>query len=121
MDDIAYGFSTGFIRTGYNFSLANDQIVEPSVSYIRFDGSKELTEQEKASELLSPSGSTWSLDAGVNWHVVRNRVKVSLHYTFQGSDAGEAGAGNIFNELIVQSGTKIQRGNWLGLGLVLRL
>lgn len=119
--EINYGYTTGFVRTGYNFPIANEQIIEPAITYIRFDGSKTLVEQEDAAALLSPSGSTWSFDAGVNWYVVRNKVKLSLHYTFQGADAGEAGPGKALNELIVQSGTRIQRGDWLGAGLVLRL
>ena len=116
-----YSYSTGFVRTGYNIRLPNEQVVEPSVMFTFFEGAKDLEMQRDASAVLSPSGSTWAFSVGVNWYLIPRLLRFNLHYTFQGSDAGAAGAEDIFNELIIESGTKVQRGNWLGLGVLLRL
>jgi hypothetical protein len=56
------------------------------------------------------------LGANIYWNP---DFKISLHYTWRWGDAGATAAGATFNNYFRQSGLgAIERGDWLGLGLV---
>ena len=63
------------IRAGYIFALPNKQFVEPAFMYSQFAGD-DLS-------VLFPSGEDKVIDAGVNWYINKNNLKLSLHYVNQ--------------------------------------
>lgn len=67
------------IRAGYNFNLPNKTIIEPAINY------SEL----KAGGGSSPNGNGKFkvLDAGLNWYIKKNNLKLNIHYVKQDGDA----------------------------------
>jgi hypothetical protein len=110
--------STGYIRAGYNLKLQQGLVLEPVAMFVFLNGATDAAEQEQASQLQSFAGIEHIYEAGVNLYFNPN-LKLSLHYTHRYGDAGEAGPGATFNNYFFQSGVgAIQRGNWIGLGVV---
>jgi hypothetical protein len=113
-----YDFQTGYLRLSYTYALANEHFLEPLAMLVVLDGALEADEQAKATTLGSFAGREQILDVGVNYYLNPD-LKFSLHYTHRDGQAGDTGEGATFNNYFYQSGVgAIQRGNWLGLGLV---
>lgn len=74
-----YSDKVWHIRAGYNFNLPNKTILEPAINY------SEL----KADGGSSPNGNGKFkvLDAGLNWYIKQNNLKLNIHYVKQDGDA----------------------------------
>jgi hypothetical protein len=111
-------FQTGYFRTSYTYELPNEHFLEPLVMLVFMDGALDAASQQKAAAIGVFAGQEQVLDLGVNYYLNPD-LKFSLHYTHRNGELGEAEAGATFNNYFYQSGLgAIQRGNWLGLGLV---
>ncbi len=109
---------TGFLRISYNFFLPRQYVLEPVAMLVRFNGAMDMFGQQEATLLGSPSGLEQVIDIGGNFYFSPN-LKLSLHYTKRRGDDGTAGMGSTVNNFFYQQGWgAIQRGNWVGLGLV---
>jgi hypothetical protein len=75
----SYADHVWHVRGGYSFPILKTQFVEPSVMYTRFDGSDYSLEYQ--------AGEDYILDAGLNWYIKKNNLKVSLHWLRQGGEA----------------------------------
>jgi hypothetical protein len=64
------------IRGGYDIPLPKDQFLEPALMYTEFDGDAKST--------LYPNGVDHILDAGLNWYLNKNNLKIAVHYVKQG-------------------------------------
>jgi len=113
-----YSSNTGHLRIGYTIAAGREAFLEPSFMAMQFNGAKGLAGQADARAVGSFSGTERTYDAGLNWHLDKQNLRLMLHYTWHEGDAGEAGPGFAGNQYFSQSdaGT-IHRGNWLGLGL----
>ncbi|MBK7410502.1 MAG: hypothetical protein IPJ40_22035 [Saprospirales bacterium] len=114
-----YSTQTGHVRAGYNLVLHHRYFLEPALMVMQFNGASDLPGQSQAATLGASSGSETTYDAGLNWYLNKNRLKLMLHYTWYTGDAGEA-AGTPFtgNTYFNESGVgAIHRGNWVGLGV----
>ena len=116
--DQSYTSRTGHLRAGCNFTAGTHYFLEPVVMMMFFRGALDADNQTLAAALGESSGEETTLDAGINWYLNRNNLKLALHYTWNKGDAGAAGEGSTVNAYFNQSGVgAIRRGNWLGLGL----
>lgn len=70
-----------FVRLGYNIPFKGT-FVEPSVSYDHYEG-------EGESSLFRFIGDDATFDAGVNWYLNRDKLKLSLHYLNQHGSISE--------------------------------
>ena len=115
------GAATGYLRAAYAFALQSGRALEPSVMVMVFKGEDEADAQLDAGLLGMASGSEHSIDIGVNYYIT-SKVKVSLHYTFRGANSGMLGDASAANNFYHQPGIgAIHRGDWAGLGVVIRL
>lgn len=109
---------TGHLRLSYNFALGSHYVLEPALMFMQFNGEMDTAGQADAQKVRMASGREQALDAGLNWHLDPD-FKISLHYTHHSGKAGAAGAGATVNDYFYQKETgAIERGDWLGLGLV---
>jgi hypothetical protein len=109
---------TGYVRFGYNFNLNNGWVIEPVAMWMFFNGEMDAEYQSYASQLKSMSGEEHKLNIGANLYLNPD-LKLSFFYTHRGADAGDAGPGATVNNYFNQGGVgAIQRGNWIGLGIV---
>lgn len=115
--DFSSTSSTGHLRLSYNFQVGG-YILEPSATYMFFQGVLDETAQADALAIGASAGRDRGVDVGFNWYVRDNNCKILLHYTWRWGDAGAAGDGATVNYYFSQSGLgAIRRGNWLGLGV----
>ena len=63
------------IRAGYDIPLPKDQFLEPALMYTEFTGD--------AASVLYPNGDDRIIDAGLNWYLNKNNLKIALHYINQ--------------------------------------
>jgi hypothetical protein len=63
------------VRAGYSIPVFGTHFIEPAVLYTEFDGDK--------NSVNYPAGRDKILDAGVNWYVNKNNLKLSLHWLNQ--------------------------------------
>lgn len=63
------------IRAAYAVPIHETQFIEPALLYTEFDGD--------ANSINYPSGKDRILDAGVNWYVNKNNLKLSIHWLSQ--------------------------------------
>jgi hypothetical protein len=63
------------VRAGYSIPVFGSHFIEPAILYTEFDGDK--------NSVNYPAGRDKILDAGVNWYVNKNNLKVSLHWLNQ--------------------------------------
>jgi hypothetical protein len=63
------------IRGGYDFPLSKGQFLEPAIMYTKFTGDAKST--------VYPGGVDEILDAGLNWYIKKNDLKIALHYIHQ--------------------------------------
>jgi Phosphate-selective porin O and P len=109
--------NTGYLRLSYNLPLPKDRILEPVVMLMQFNGAMDSTAQTQAAAVHAFSGKDYTYDVGLNYYLNPD-FKLSLHYTFQWADAGDAGDGATFNNYFYQGGVgAVRRGDWLGLGV----
>lgn len=110
--------NTGFARLGYNINLKNSRVLEPVLIFTQFNGTLKSAEQTDAAFLNAFAGQDQYVEASLNYYFNPN-LKLSLSCTFQDGDLGESDAGPRFNNYFYQGGVgAIQRGNWLGVGVV---
>jgi len=69
------------VRGGYNFTLPNKTILEPTITYAEWQG-------DKAS--LNGNGNFKTTDVGLNWYIKQNNMKLNLHYVKQSGSAKSA-------------------------------
>jgi phosphate-selective porin len=73
--------------------------------YTRFDGDK--------TSVINTNGTDEALDAGLNWYLQRNNLKLSLHYVRQDGDGK-----SMFTQGANKKGELKQRNDYLALGLL---
>ncbi len=109
---------TGHLRLSYNIRAGGQYVLEPVLMLMQFDGPKHAGDQAKARAVGMAAGRESALDVGLNWYFGPD-LKLMLHYTHHSGDPGEAGSGATVNDFFYQKETgAIERGDWLGLGLV---
>ncbi len=109
---------TGFLRLGYNIHLQKSRVLEPVLSMVRFSGALDSDEQADAifNDMFAGQDHYW--EANLNFHFNPD-LRLSMSYTFRQGDLGAALPGADFNNFFRQGGLgAIQRGDWMGLGLV---
>ncbi|MEY4133752.1 MAG: hypothetical protein RL386_102 [Bacteroidota bacterium] len=112
------GYATGHIRSSINLVLAQKYLIEPSAMLMFFSGATNPQGQADAAALKLSSGSEYSFDLGVNWHLQEKKMKLLLHYIWRTGDPGSEGPGAQVNAFFFEPGIgPIRRGNVLGLGL----
>lgn len=122
MRTFSYLSQAGHIRIGYNVSLNKKTFLEPTFLLSRFQGSLKLMQQQDALAVGESSGIDQTYDIGLNWYLNEQKLKVGLHYTWRQGDQGELDSGSPTNLYYFQSGLgAIHRGNWLGVGLIVRV
>ena len=111
-------FQTGFFRISYNLTMQENKVLEPVVMLMDFKGAMDLQGQTDALALKSFAGKDQALDLGVNYYPVPE-IRLSLHYTIQNGEDGDASPGATFNNYLFQRDVgAIHRGDYLGLGVV---
>lgn len=116
-DNNAASAQTGHFRISRLYPLDNYQL-ETTLTYTFFRGGMSAQDQERAEATQSFAGEESYVEAAINWYFNKN-LKISASYTAREGAAGAYGPGAAFNNYLFQSGAgPIQRGNWLGLGLV---
>ncbi len=110
--------NTGYARLSYNIEVGSGRYLEPVFMMMQFNGALNKDDQKNAADAKLSAGEDYLFDVGLNYYLNKN-FKLSLHYTFQQADAGEAGDGATVNNYFYQKEVgAIHRGDWLGLGLV---
>ncbi len=108
----------GHARLGYNIHLRKGLVLEPQVMGMMMNGVLSNQDQTEALALGLPAGNDRVIDAGLNLYIREQKLKLTLHYTWQQGNAGEAEPGFSGNDYYNISGLgPAKRGNWLGLGL----
>lgn len=111
---------TAHIRMSYLFQLPQEHLLEPVLHGMFFQGSMTAAKQELARQVGMFAGKDVLLEVGLNWYPIP-RLKVNLAYTGRAGKLGEASPGTLLNNYFAQGSIPIQRGNWLGIGLVYQL
>lgn len=121
-----YTSNLWMVRTGFNIDItptgaATARYLEPSIMYWQFNGATSPADFSRARGASFFVGQDRVLDVGLNYHLVPNHVRLSLHYVRFGEDPGEVpgdspllGLGNF------QPGIGgIQRGDFVGFEVIL--
>jgi hypothetical protein len=93
------------IRGGYSIPVMNGQFMEPTVMFSQFFGDE--------SSPVNPDGKDQVLDAGVNWYLQKNNLKLSLHYVAQDGRAKSMYTAGL------SKGVLKQRNDYVALGVLL--
>lgn len=110
--------SAAYLRLSYNIPVDQQFILEPLIMWSQFNGGMKAGDQMHAEFVKSLAGKDQTIDAGLNFYINPN-LKLSLHYTLRDGDAGAAGKGATLNNYLFQSTVgAIQKGDWLGFGIV---
>ena len=88
------------VRGGYNFTLPNKTILEPTITYAEWQGDKTS---------LNGNGNFKATDVGLNWYIKQNNMKLNLHYVKQTGTAKSA----------YNPDGKSKAGDYIGVGLQL--
>ncbi|MDD5674030.1 MAG: hypothetical protein PHC61_07705 [Chitinivibrionales bacterium] len=67
------------LRAGYDFPILKGQFLEPALMYTKFIGDSKSA--------VYPNGLDQIIDAGVNWYIKKNSLKIALHYLHQTGQA----------------------------------
>lgn len=111
---------TGYARLSYNIEL-KDYILEPSLMFVHFQGANTIEEIKHANDLKHFAGMDQSIELTLNLHLSSN-LRLSMSYTINDGDAGDATEVQTFNNYLYQGGVgAIHRGDWLGLGLIAKI
>lgn len=116
LGDLSTSATTGFIKAGYHLPLAKKRI-EPVLTYVFFKGPTDSRNQETAKILSAFAGKNNYIEATLNYYVT-DKIRWSLSYTLREGDIGEVDPEDIINNYFQQGGLIIQRGNYLGFGLL---
>lgn len=109
---------TGYVRIGKNIQLPKQRILEPVVNYWFFQGPTTLADLTTANNYGYFTGEDYGLDLGVNLYLNPN-FKWSLFYALRAGSSGEGNAWETNNNYYQQAGVgAVERGNYLGMGLV---
>lgn len=110
--------TTGFIKAGYYLPLENGKELEPVLAYVFFDGPLDARGQEDAASLGTFAGTDNYFEITLNYYV-SSKVRLSLAYTLRNGDEGAISPTNVNNNYFQQGAVgTIQRGNYLGFGLL---
>lgn len=117
--DISGENLTGYWRMGYNFTLANGQVIEPVAMWMFFFGALDEKGQQEARTLGMPTAQELKWNLGFNWYLNPD-LKFSLFYTFREANSGEAVLPVVLNNYFEETATGIpyRKGDWIGLGFV---
>lgn len=108
---------TGHFRISRLYPVDKHHL-ETTLTYTFFQGPMNEQDQEQAQATMLFAGEEWYAEAAINWYFSKN-LKISGSYTVRDGSPGAYGPGADFNNYLFQSGVgPIQRGNWLGAGLV---
>jgi hypothetical protein len=108
-----------YIKMSYNIFLPGKYMIEPVIMLSTYSGEKDLDKQMLATQVQMPSGMDHVLDAGFNFYL-NPKLKLSLHYTKNNGEIGQMPLGSPVNNYFQQNGAgAIQRGNWIGFGIVI--
>ena len=108
---------TGYLRLGHNLTLPGARTLQPVVNYWFFRGPVDANEID-LTDLQAFSGYDSGLDVGCNYYFNPD-LKFCLFYTYRTGRAAE-GAPSATNNTYFQQAIvgPVQRGNYLGTGLV---
>lgn len=93
------------VRGGYSFPILKTQFIEPTLMYSRFEG--------ESGSPVNTDGEDDVLDAGVNWYLQKNNLKVSFHYVRQDGEGK-----SMFTQGPDKKGGLKQRNDYLALGVI---
>jgi hypothetical protein len=93
------------IRGGYSIPVFKAQFLEPTAMYSGFIGDK--------GSPVNTDGEDEVIDAGLNWYVQKNGLKVSLHYVRQDGEAK-----SMFTQGANKKGEIKRRSDYLALGVI---
>jgi len=117
LDRVASTSTTGFVKLGY-YTEANGKGWEPVIMYCFFSGPTEAAEQLEAQSLGTFTGEDNYWELTINYYL-SSKARLSLSYTLRDGSAGVGDPTTIFNNYYQQGGVgAIQRGNYMGLGLL---
>ena len=107
-----------YIKISYNIHLAKKYMLEPVIMLSTYAGEETLQKQLHSEQIGMPSGIDHVVDIGFNFYL-NPKLKLSLHYTKNSGEIGEMPGGSGINNYYRQNGAgAIQRGNWIGFGVV---
>lgn len=110
--------TTGFIKAGFYLPLDNGKELEPVLAYVFFNGPLDERGQEDAASLGAFAGTDNYFEITLNYYV-SSKVRLSLAYTLRNGDEGAISPTNVNNNYFQQGAVgTIQRGNYLGFGLL---
>ncbi|MEZ5049357.1 MAG: porin [Saprospiraceae bacterium] len=117
VDEAKASFNTYHLRASYMIKV-NDKAVEPMVMINGFNGEQSEAGCLAANTLKMNCGQESAIDVGVNYHF-NNKIKLMLHYVGYNGDRKNAPADINVNNYFYQNGVgQIERGDYIGLGLV---
>lgn len=93
------------LRGGYSLPVLKTHFLEPALMYSRFEGDK--------SSPINTQGTDEVWDAGLNWYVQKNNLKISLHYVVQDGEVK-----SLFTQGANDKGELKQRNDYLALGMI---
>jgi len=118
LGNIESSATTGFIKAGYYLPLDNGKELEPVLTYVFLDGPTDARGQEEAASLGAFAGTDNYFEITLNYYV-SSKVRLSLAYTIRNGDEGAISPTAVNNNYFQQGGVgTIQRGNYLGFGLL---
>lgn len=110
--------ATGFIKAGYYLPLDNGKELEPVLAYVFLDGPTGAREQADAASLGAFTGTDNYFEITLNYYL-SNKVRLSLAYTIRTGEEGAIAPTAVNNNYFQQGSVgTIQRGNYLGFGLL---
>lgn len=112
--------TSAYARAGYLLSLPSGFVLEPTLMYQVFEGEMGAADIQMSRDLGLDAGADRLWDIGINLHI-NSRTKVGLHYVQNTGDLGEAAEGSPINNYFSRGGFGIQRGDYLGLVLNLKI
>jgi len=74
----SYANRVSSVRCGRNFPLENGRVLEPFLMFSEFDADREAPDDAPESRKMR--------QAGLNWYLDKNRIKLNLAYTWQDGD-----------------------------------
>lgn len=117
-----YQSQAGHVRIAYHVVLGNQTILEPTFLLSRFQGGLQEELQKDALAIKASSGIDQTYDIGLNWYLRQEQLTIGLHYTWRHGHPGGLDPGSNINLYYYQSGAgAMQRGNWLGIGLIAKM
>lgn len=110
--------TTGFIKAGYYVPLENGKELEPVLAYVFFNGATDARGQQDAASISAFAGTDNYFEITLNYYL-SSKVRLSLAYTLRNGDEGAIAPTAINNNFLQQNSVgTIQRGNYLGFGLL---